>query len=80
MKKSRLVLKYFPDIITSNVFEGSNYMNRTTSNAVNMTNREFFRMREENALRKIPGVKELLRTPVDQRAILEERYPDAVFA
>ena len=55
-------------------------MNRTTSNAVNMNNREFFRMREENALRKIPGVRELLRSPADQRSILAERYPDAAFA
>ena len=55
-------------------------MNRTTSTAVNMTNREFFRMREKNALREIPGVRELLRSPADQRSILAERYPDAAFA
>ena len=55
-------------------------MNRQTSNAVQMTNREFFRQREEAALRRIPGVRELLRANADQRPELEQKYPDAVFA
>ena len=55
-------------------------MNRQTSNAVQMTNREFFRQREEAALRRIPGIRELLRANVDQRPGLEQKYPDAVFA
>lgn len=55
-------------------------MNRTSSSAVKMTNREFFRMREENALRKIPGVKELLRATAEQKTIAARMYPDAAFA
>ena len=55
-------------------------MNRQTSNAVQMTNREFFRQREASALRRIPGVRELLRATADQRPVLEQKYPDAVFA
>ena len=55
-------------------------MNRQTSNAVQMTNREFFRQREAAALRRIPGVRELLRANADQRPGLEQKYPDAVFA
>lgn len=55
-------------------------MNRQTSNAVQMTNREFFRQREAAALRRIPGVRELLRANPDQRPGLERKYPDAVFA
>lgn len=55
-------------------------MNRATSNAVKMTNREFFQQREAAALRRIPGVRELLRAAPEQRPVLEQKYPDAVFA
>ena len=55
-------------------------MNRQTCNAVQMTNREFFRQRESAALRRIPGVRELLRATAEQRPMLEEIYPDALFA
>ena len=55
-------------------------MTRQTSNAVKMTNRDFFRQREEAALRRIPGVRELLKAKADQRPMLEQKYPDAVFA
>lgn len=55
-------------------------MNHTSSNAVKMTNREFFRMREENALRQIPGIRELMKATAAQRPELEKKYPDAVFA
>ena len=55
-------------------------MNRLSSNAAKMTNREFFRMREENALRRIPGVRELMRATPEGRAEAESRYPDAAFA
>ena len=55
-------------------------MNRQTSNAVKMTNREFFRQREAAALRRIPGVRELLKANADQRPALEKKYPDALFA
>lgn len=55
-------------------------MSTYTSNALKMTNREFFRQREAAALRRIPGVRELLRASGDQRAALEQKYPDAVFA
>ena len=55
-------------------------MNRATSNAVKMTNREFFQQREAAALRRIPGVRELLRATPEQRSLLEQKYPDAVFA
>lgn len=55
-------------------------MNTSTSNAVKMTNREFFRQREAVALYRIPGVRELLRANGDQRPALEKKYPDAVFA
>ena len=55
-------------------------MNRQTSNAMQMTNREFFRQREAAALRRIPGVRELLRANADQRPVLEQKYPDALFA
>ena len=51
-----------------------------TSNAVQMTNKEFFRQREVLALRRIPGVSELLRATADQRPALEKKYPDAAFA
>ena len=55
-------------------------MRTYTSNALKMTNREFFRQREAAALRKISGVRELLRANADQRSALEQKYPDAVFA
>lgn len=52
----------------------------TTSNAVQMTNREFFRQREAAALYCIPGVRELMDAQGDQRSALEQKYPDAAFA
>lgn len=52
----------------------------TTSNAVQMTNREFFRHREAAALCRIPGVRELMAAHADQRPALEQKYPDAAFA
>lgn len=55
-------------------------MNHASSSAVKMTNREFFRMREENALRQIPGARELMKATAVQRPELEKKYPDAVFA
>ena len=55
-------------------------MNTSTSNAVVMSNREFFQQREAAALHHIPGVRELLGAYVDQRPALEKKYPDAAFA
>ena len=55
-------------------------MIRSTSNAVQMTNREFYRQREAAALHRIPGVRELLGAYYDQRPALEAQYPDAAFA
>lgn len=55
-------------------------MIRSTSNAVQMTNREFYRQREAAALRRIPGVRELLGAYYDQLPALEAKYPDAAFA
>ena len=55
-------------------------MNRQTSSAVLMTNREFFQQREAAALCRIPGARELLRATAEHRPILEQKYPDAVFA
>ena len=55
-------------------------MRTYTSNALKMTNREFFRQREAASLRRIPGIRELLRANGDQRPELEAKYPDAVFA
>ena len=52
----------------------------TTSNAIQMTNREFFQQREAAALHRIPGVAELLGAYTDQRPGLETKYPDAAFA
>lgn len=52
----------------------------TTINAVQMSNREFFRHREAAVLCRIPGVRELMSTNGDQRSALEEKYPDAAFA
>ena len=55
-------------------------MTRQTSIAVQMTNREFFRQRESTALYRIPGIRELLRATAEHRPMLEQKYPDAVFA
>ena len=52
----------------------------SNSNAVQMTNREFFRQRETAALFRIPGVRELMNAKADHRSDLEQKYPDAVFA
>ena len=52
----------------------------TTSNAVNMSNREFFRQREAAALIRIPGVRELMAARGNLRHTLEQKYPDAAFA
>ena len=52
----------------------------TTSNAVQVNNREFFRQRESAALRCIPGVHELMNAKDNQRSTLEQKYPDAAFA
>lgn len=55
-------------------------MNTTTSNAVKMSSREFFRQREEAALCKISGVRELLAAQDSQLPSLQKKYPDADFA
>ena len=52
----------------------------TTSNAVQVNNREFFRQREAAALCRIPGVRELVSAKGNQRTTLEQQYPDAAFA
>ena len=52
----------------------------TTSNAIKMSNREFFRQKETAVLYRIPGVRELIGTTADQRSALEQKYPDAAFA
>lgn len=52
----------------------------TTSNAVQMNNREFFRQREAAALSRIPGTRELLGADPAQRSAMEQKYPDAAFA
>ena len=52
----------------------------TTSNTIQMNNREFFRQREAAALCRIPGAWELLATDSAQRPDLEQKYPDAAFA
>ena len=52
----------------------------TTSNAVQVNNREFFRQREATALCRIPGVRELMSAKGNQRTTLEQQYPDAAFA
>jgi len=52
----------------------------TTSNAVQVNNREFFRQREAAALCRIPGVRELMSAKGNQRTTLEQQYPDAAFA
>lgn len=55
-------------------------MIRSTSNAVQMGNREFYRQREAAVLSQIPGVRQLLGAYYDQRPALEAKYPDAAFA
>lgn len=52
----------------------------TTSNAVQVNNREFFRQREAAALCRIPGARELMNAKGNQRTTLEQQYPDAAFA
>ena len=52
----------------------------TTSNAVQMSSREFYRQRETAVLYRIPGVQELIGAKADQRSALEQKYPDAAFA
>ena len=52
----------------------------TTSNAFQMTNREFYRQKESAVLRRIPGVRELISAYADQRPALEQKFPDASFA
>ena len=55
-------------------------MNTATSNAVKMSNKEFFQQRETAALCRIPGVKNSLTASEDQRSSLQAEYPDADFA
>ena len=52
----------------------------STNNAVQMTNRDFFRQREAAALCRIPGVRELMNAKGNQRTTLEQKYPDTAFA
>ena len=52
----------------------------TTSNAIKMSNREFFRQREAAALSCIPGIRELMVAQGNLRHTLEKKYPDATFA
>ena len=52
----------------------------TTSNAVQVNNREFFRQREAAALCRIPGVRELMSAKGNLRSTLEQKYPYAAFA
>lgn len=55
-------------------------MDISTSNAVVMSNREFFQQRKAAALRRIPGAQELLGPYANQHTVLEKKYPDASFA
>lgn len=55
-------------------------MKTSTSNAVIMSNREFYHQREAAALRRIPGAWELMYASEDLRPILEREYPHAAFA
>ena len=55
-------------------------MSISGNNAVQMSNREFFQQREIAALRRIPGVRELLTAHDAQRPALQKKYPDADFA
>lgn len=52
----------------------------TTSNAVQMSNREFFRQREAAAISRIPGIRELMAAHGNLRHTLEQEYPHAAFA
>lgn len=52
----------------------------TSSNAVQMSSREFYRQKETAVLYRISGVRELIGTTADQRSALEQKYPDAAFA
>ena len=52
----------------------------TSSNAFQMTSREFFRQKEAAVLFRIPGARELMRATKDQRPLLAQKYPDAAFA
>ena len=49
-------------------------MNRSTSNAAVLSNREFFRHREAAALCRIPGVSELKKAAPDQLPALAQKY------
>lgn len=51
-----------------------------TNNAVQMTNREFFRQREAAALYCIPDVRELIAAHGNLSPALEQKYSDAAFA
>lgn len=55
-------------------------MNRSTSNAAVLSNREFFRQREAAALCRISGISELKKATPDQLPVLAQKYPDAAFA
>lgn len=55
-------------------------MNTSTSNAVQMSNREFFQQKEAAVLRQIPGMRELVSAKDDNRPALIQKYPDAAFA
>ena len=54
-------------------------MNTSTSNAVKLSNREFYQQRADAALRRIPGAWELLNATPESRSTLEAKYPDATF-
>lgn len=55
-------------------------MNTSTSNAVRLSNREFYQQRIDSALCRIPGAWELLNASPDSRSTLEAKYPDVAFA
>lgn len=52
----------------------------TSSNAIQLSNREFFQQREASALRRIPGARELTNAREDQRPAIAQKYPEAAFA
>lgn len=54
-------------------------MNTSTSNAVKLSNREFYQQRADAALRRVPGAWELLNAPAELKPALEAKYPDAAF-
>lgn len=54
-------------------------MNTSTSNAVKLSNREFYQQRADAALHRIPGAWEILNATASQRPALEATYPDAAF-